>query len=260
MEEIIYISLDEAREEIKKRWNNVELRKKIEAELGDRFIPQFKNGPRGVLTRQISSPDNGFTFFYQCSKYVGVNPLTQEFWGDMFTHMNEEKKGYGRLRLTLENGEKKTADIMDFGKNERKILGECVLKSGEKLVDFHHKLLDFSGYSIEFFDNTDWYHSIGKAADYYYPLLLHYIAHGVLFETFFDEDDTSETSFTKNIVFPAIEKIKGKYGLAPIILRLYPKNQTTEEDFYWWSYPPNVNEYLLNYVKENSLPLKECKL
>lgn len=34
----IYVSLDEAREELKKRWNNIELRKKVEAELGENKI------------------------------------------------------------------------------------------------------------------------------------------------------------------------------------------------------------------------------
>ena len=38
---IKYFSLDEAREEIKKRWNDVELKKKVEEELGKNFIPFF---------------------------------------------------------------------------------------------------------------------------------------------------------------------------------------------------------------------------
>ena len=43
-----YFSLDEAREEIKKRWADEDLRRKVEEELGDKFIPEFKNEPRGV--------------------------------------------------------------------------------------------------------------------------------------------------------------------------------------------------------------------
>lgn len=52
----IYVSLDEARAEIKRRWNDAELKKKIEAELGEKFIPPFQKNPRVVLNRQIASP------------------------------------------------------------------------------------------------------------------------------------------------------------------------------------------------------------
>jgi len=58
-EKDIHLSLDEAREELKKRWNNAELKKAIEEELGDNFMPQFAEYPRGVLARQLSTPDNG---------------------------------------------------------------------------------------------------------------------------------------------------------------------------------------------------------
>jgi hypothetical protein len=255
----IYFSLDEAREELKKRWADTELRKKVEAELGENFIPNFGEKKRAVLTRQICSPDNGFTFFHQCAHYVNAEPYSWEFQGDIFTHLNEEKKGYGRLRLTLEDGTKATVDIMDFHANEKKPLGEAVLKTGEKLVDFHHNLLKNSGYPIDLQDNTNWFRNIGHAADYYYPLLLHFVAHGVLFETFFDEEDSSENTFTNSIVYPAIEKIKNKFGLTPIILRLYPQDQTDEEDFYWWSYPPEINDQLIKYAKKSQLLFKNVE-
>ena len=138
----VHISLDEAREELKKRWNNVELKKAIEEELGDNFMPQFKECPRGVSFRQVITPDNGLPLFFQGAKYVGTDPLVLEFHGDMFTHLSEEKKGLGRMRVTLEDDSKATVDIMDFHANEKKKLGECVLKTGENLIDFHHKLME----------------------------------------------------------------------------------------------------------------------
>ena len=61
----MYVSLDEARAELKRRWADVDLKKRIEAELGDLFMPTFANKPRGISFRQLCSPDNGFTFFYQ---------------------------------------------------------------------------------------------------------------------------------------------------------------------------------------------------
>ena len=253
----IYLSLDEAREEIQKRWNNLELRKKVEEELGENFMVNLQEKPRGVVFRQICSPDNGFTFFYQCSKYIGVEPLVVEYHDDMFTHMNEEKKGLGRLHLVTADESVVMADIMDFHENEKRKLGDCVLKAGEKLTDFHRSLFGVAGYKIELLENSKWFHNIGMAKEYYYYLLLHFVAHGVLFEYFsLDSREKGEAGFVEAIVLPNIEKIKEKFGVIPMLIRDYPENQTDKEDFYWWSYPPAVNEYLLNYVQKNKLALK----
>jgi len=254
-----YLSLDEARDELKQRWNNFDLKKKIEEELGDKFMPIFKENPRGVSFRQVCSPDNGFTFFYQCSKYIGVEPLIMEYHDDIFTHLNEEKKGLGRLRVLTNENQEAIVDIINFHDNEKKKLGECVLKTGEKLVDFHHNLFDVLKYKVDFIENSKWFKDIGKAQDYYYYLLLHFVAHGVLFETFYDEGDSNEDAFTSDVVMPTIEKIKNKFGLEPVLTRAYPTNQSEDEDFYWWSYPSIVNDSILKYAKNNHFDLKIIK-
>jgi len=255
--ENIYLSLDEAREELKKRWNNVELRKKIEKELGDKFMPKFSVAPRGVSFKQIFPAENGSNFFYQCAKYVGSEPLVIEYHDDIFTHLNEEKKGYGRLRVISDDNFKGTVDIMDFHAAEKKPLGDIKIKTGERLVDFHHNLLKMSGYDVEIFENSKWFHSIGKAKDYYYYFLLHFVAHGVLFETFsLDEREKGEKDFVDSIICKNVERISKKFGLKPIVVRSYPENQTDEEDFYWWCYPLNINNYILDYAKKNKLAFK----
>ena len=257
MNENIYISLDEAREELKKRWNDKDLKKKIEDELGGKFMVSFQKFPRGVTFRQVCSPDNGFTLFFQCAMYLGSRPLVLEYYDDIFTHMNEEKKGLGRLRVTLKDNTKAIVDIMNFHDNEKKMLKNVTLSSGEKLIDFYRKLFNISGYDVEFLENSNWFHNIGNASQYYYFLLLHFIAHGVLFETFFDEGISSEDKFTNEVIYPVIEKIKKKFGINPLIVRSYPANQENEEDFYWWSYPPIMNNYIIEYAKKNNLKLKK---
>jgi hypothetical protein len=252
----IYFSLDEARDEIKKRWNNVALKKKIEEELGNKFISNFKNNPRGITFRQLCSPDNGFTFFFQCAKYIDTDPMVLEYHDDIFVHLNEEKKGLGRLRVNLAKGIKAKADIMNFYENEKKKLGDCILKSGEKLTDFHQNLFKISGYEIDFLENSEWFHKIGNAQKYYYYLLLHFVAHGALFETFLDESDSNEDKFTHDIIMPSLKKIKEKFGISPLIIRLYSANQNDDEDFYWWSYPPYINNYLIDYVNNQKIEFK----
>lgn len=254
MNENIYISLDEAREELKKRWNDKELKKKIEDELGENFWPEFQSKPRGLLWRQLLSPDNGFTFFYQCSKYIGVEPLAFEFLGDLYMSFNEEKRGLGQLRIELEDGKKATVNIMEIHKWYKTPLSEVTLKSGEKLVDFHHNLINYSGYDIEVKDMTEWVKKIGKPVDVYYQYLLHFVAHGFLFEAFLAEE--KEKNFFSDVVAPNLKKIEDKFSLKPLLVKQYPNNQSDDEDFYWWSYPPNVNRYVLRYAEKNSLTFK----
>ena len=204
----IHISHDEARAELKKRWNNAELKSAIEKELGGNFIPLFATKPRVVLSRHVITPDNGLSLFFQGAKYVGGIPLVSEFNDDIFVSINEEKKGLGRLRVTIEDGIKATVDVMDFHANEKKKLGDCVLKVGGRLVDFHHDLFNVSGYNIDILDNSKWFTSIGRATNYYYPFFLHFVAHGVLFENVesYEENDGG-APFIRDVTTPAIQKI-----------------------------------------------------
>lgn len=251
-------SLDEARAEIRERWGNVELRQQIQEELGENFMPAFSQAPRGVLFQQLCSPGNGFTFFFQCANYVNAVPLVLEYHGDKFVHFNEEKKGLGRLRVVLEDGTRARVDIMEFHKYEMKALSDiAILKTGESLVEFHHGLFDVSGYRVELHDNTAWFSDFGGASGYYYSLLLHFLAHGVLFESFFVDEGEREMRFTHDVVMPAIHKLEQRYGLKPLIVGLYPESQDEAEDFYWWCYPPHVNDYIIKYAETHSLPLRD---
>ena len=260
MEDGIYVSLDEAREELKKRWNDLELRRKIEKELGDKFLPPFHDVPRAVFNHQICTPDNGLTFFYYCSKYIGAEPLAWENSNDLFVSFNEEKKGLGRLRVITNDGKKATVDIMNFHENEKRKLNECVLKNGKKLIDFHHELFNHCHCNVEIYDDDPkWLEDVSDVSRYYYLTFLHFIAHGVLFERFIlsPEEDKKEAIFTNEVILPIFEKIKRKFGIKPLIVRLYPENQSEEEDFFWWCYPSNVNDYIIQYAKENNYLIKE---
>lgn len=252
-ETIKYFSLDEAREEIKKRWNDVELRKKVEEELGDNLISFFKSDkPRSVSFRQLISPDNSFCLFQQEAKYLDTKPTIIEYLDDIFVSLNIEKKGYGRLRV-----DKGYVDIMDFHSNEKLPLKDIKTLKGEKIVDFHHNLIAESGLEVDIFDMSKWFKKIGKAKEYYYPLLLHFLTHGILFETFIcDSEDEKELEFTKKIILPTLKKIKDKFDLDPLIVKMYPDGQSDEEDIYWWSYPPYISKEILRYAKENALNIK----
>lgn len=254
------MSLDEAREEVARRKNDQELKKGIEAELGKHFLKGFGDFPRGISFRQLCSPDNGFMFFYQCSKYVGLDPLIMEYLDDMFVSFNEEKKGLGRLRIIQKDGKKTTVDIINFHENEKRKLGDVITKTNDSLADFHHNLFKISGVQVDFLEVSEWVHNIGRAAEYYYYFLLHFISHGVLFETFsLEEREGEEAKFVNDVITLNLEKIEKKFSLKPIIVRLYPEDQNDDEDFYWWSYPSYVNDHIIDYAKNNNLNFKNLK-
>lgn len=251
-----YFSLDDARAELAKRWNNVELRKAIETELGDLFWPEYRDRPRAHYGMQLISPDNSIMFYFYVSHYVGAVPFAGEFLGDTFSRLNRDKHGWGRLRAT-DGNRKLLIDLISFSASHKKKIADVITRSGEKLVDFHHRLFDITGHQIERRDLTAWHHAIGKPADYYYPFLLHFVAHGVWFENPLTADE-AENSFANAFIRPAMEKIEERFGFRPMIVRRLPneETQTEEEDFYWWCYPPKVNDYIVLYGKEHKLPMR----
>ena len=83
------------------------------------------------------------------------------------------------------------------------------------------------------------------------------MAHGVLFENVesYDENDGG-APFIRDVTTPAIQKIEEKFGLKPLIVRMYPQDQTDEEDFFWWDHPKSVDDYIVEYAKKNDFIIK----
>jgi hypothetical protein len=48
---------------------------------------------------------------------------------------------------------------------------------------------------------------------------------------------------------------KSRWGLAPIIVNLYPNSQTPA-DFYWWSYPPPLSRHIIEIARTHGLPMR----
>lgn len=251
-----YYSLDDARLELTKRWNTTELRKEIEAELGDLFWIEYRDKPRAHYGMQLISPDNSIMFYIYASHYVGAVPFAGEFLGDTYSRSNRDKHGWGRLRATAGKS-KLLIDLISFSSSHKKKICDVVTRTGERLVNFHHRLFDITGHQVERRDLTDWHHAIGKPADYYYPFLLHFVAHGVWFENPITADD-AENAFANAFILPAMQKIEERFGLRPMIIRRLPdeETQTNSEDFYWWCYPSKVNNYIVQYAREHALPVK----
>jgi hypothetical protein len=122
------------------------------------------------------------------------------------------------------------------------------LPTNIKLIDFHHNLLSKYYNNIPFKNYSDWFHKFKNPNEYYFYFLLNFVAHGIYFELFNTADNNREKSFINQNVILNIKKIKSLTGLDPIIVKLYPDNQTDEEDFYWFSYPTKIEEDIINIV------------
>ncbi|MFA6301047.1 MAG: hypothetical protein WC609_01710 [Candidatus Paceibacterota bacterium] len=258
MKNNIYYSLDEARGEIKRRWKDNNLKKKVEDFLASNFLPGLSTDePRAVLVRSIMSPDNGYDFFYLNAKYLGLKSLLSEYTDDLFIGLSEEKLGLSRIHLLWPDGTKKLADIVNFKEYHGKQLPEVRVVSGESLIDFHHNLFNISQYPTgEISEVSKYFKSYGKPKDYYPQYLANFICHGVLFENFETNPETHEYKFTEEVAIPAINFLEKKFGLSPIIVKLYPDNQNKDEDFFWWCYNKNINNSLVDYVNKNNCVLK----
>ncbi len=249
---IKYFSLDEAREEIKKRWANTELKKKIEEILGEYLFSDLTNEPKAVLCRSIASPDNGLNFFIDCSHYLDLKPLVIEYSEDKYVVMNEEKRGLTKLRIVNNNGNKEFIEIVDSNKEQGKKMSEVITKLNQniKLIDFHHDLLNRHYTNFLFKNYSDWFHKFKNPNEYYFYYLLNFVAHGVYFEVFDMTDSDREKSFVNQNVLLNLKKIRDLTGLDPIVVRLYPDNQTDDEDFYWFSYPSKIQNDIISLIKK----------
>lgn len=250
-----YFSLDDARRELHQRWGNVELRRHVEAFLGDRMYPGFDRWPRAFVSRFIASPDNGIDSFLWRCRYLNAPPLIGEYVGDTFLKLNPEKRGLGRLQLSLAEGGYCRVNIMDFNHQEKLPICDVVTKHGERLVDFHHRLWRMQGCDADVLDMTMAWKSLGKPIKYYVPFLAHFIAHGVIFENFLADEGEPKHQWCQDVLFPVLDTLQGEFGMGPIVVRMYPEHQTDDEDLFWWSYPKLINDYLLQFVREKGYTL-----
>jgi hypothetical protein len=242
-EDEFYISIEEAKKEIQKRWNNIELRKKVEEYLGKDIPEGFKNEPRAVLFRNIITPDLESTYFIEIAKKMNLKPYGLEYTKDKFCTRNSDKIAFGKLAFfekRNKNGEAiiHYAKIIDMKKDDNKKLCDIQTFSGENLVEFHHNWLEKNiQKSLELYDMSEWVSNNGQSAkEYYKKFLAFFICHGVLFENFIL--DGEEKAFTLDTFLPAFTLVENIFGCKPLIVSAMPKESFGDK--YWWCYSNDV--------------------
>jgi hypothetical protein len=241
MDENLYLTPEEALEELRKRQENKELQRAVEEYLGT--IPEpFQNGPRSVLFRNIISPTTEFLHFLQKSYELELNPVGIEHTRDKFSTRNQDKMMLAKL-LLLQGKDKHgnpivhKKNIIDIKLNDNKTFREILTLGNESLPHFHHCLLrSYLTETPDLYDLSDWLlNDSVDAQEYYKKFLALFITHGILFETFVTND--SEAQFATSVVIPAFESISTHFGLKPLII----KNTSGVDNLqYWTSFPGDV--------------------
>jgi len=92
----IYTPLSIAKKEIRKRWNDKELRKKVEDFLGE--IPEiFKKEPSAVLARHVTAPNSEFFHFLELVRLTSLKPVNLEYLKDKYVSCNPAKLYLGKM-------------------------------------------------------------------------------------------------------------------------------------------------------------------
>ncbi len=251
----IYTPIGVAREEIKRRWNDKELRKKIEGLLGKDLPDVFRKEPRAILFRAILTPNFENSYFSDLMDLIELKPICAELYVDKFCTMNKDKVRLGKM-VFLHRSQKNKCDIItkrvviDFDASEKKPFNEIKTLNNKDFVEFHHHLYKKQYKEImEIFDASYLKKDGDSAKEVYERIFGICLINGVLFENFIAKDDEHEKKFSENVVLPAFKSVCDKFGLKPLIVPLLPlKNEEREE---WDWYPGHLEKEMHDFFKEN---------
>jgi len=247
----IYTPLSEAKAELERRWDDPELKKKVEEYLGDNLPLPLRGEPRALCTFHVATSNWAFFHFWKASQEINLKPLVFEYTDDLFVTTNFDKASLAKMifyhgrddnNKMITSGE----HIIDLGgKNEKKKIREIETLWGESLVDFHHRTLNTFYDNLEIYDGSDDYHKLGKnPKEYYKYIFAFYIRNGILFENYLLS--SKEKKFTEEVLFPAFEFVWKKFGVKPLIVPITPQNEADGK--HWWCYP----EYIKTLLKKTT--------
>jgi hypothetical protein len=245
----IYTPLEEAKKELEKRWNDKELRGKVEKLLGGDIPKFFKDEPRVAYVRDIISPNNEFFYFWDTAKDTNIKPVLIEYSVGKFVAKNINK--YHLCRMYFHHGVGKhggnkieCTNVVNFNTMEGKKLKKIETLWGENFIDFHHDLLGKSAPEVnpdDIVDFSRWFDKHKKMTKHWY---LHYLAlfvcYGILFENFILAN--GEKEFTEKKILPSLRALVKKLGVKPLIVPIAPVE--SENNLYWWLYPGHIKEHV----------------
>ncbi len=251
----MYMSFNDAIQELEKRKSNTELATAIKKYFPYDIPEPLRTEQRCVLFRQVATPNFEIRRFLFLTGFSNLKPLLWEYYADKFTSNNVMKKYLGKIPIIT--GYSKTGaqltqfkTIIDFNKSNGIPLLDVKTKNNISLIELHHELFKHCGISHKkdmFFDSSKWFNQIGGTAnEYYISFMALFLQNNIWFENFIF-DDVHERKFLKEIVLPGIKRLYDETGFKPLIVALEPTD--IENNMFWYSYPENVGKYLNDKVQ-----------
>lgn len=251
----IYTNLTDASKEIKKRWDDVKLKRKVEEYLGG-DIPEFLNQkPCLVLFRNIATPNNEVSIMIDFAIKSGLDFIVLEFTKDRFVAFNKDKQllvapsiymgksNHGKDRIYK-------MQVTDVNESQGKTFNEIKTIWGESLVDFHHMILKqrYPETTGKVFEFSGWLENHGgRAKEYYKQFIALFIRNCVLVECFGSAKD--EVVFFNSIFKPSFDIVKKEFDLKPLIVELSTHDSLTNQ--IWWYYRDSIKDLIDGHIHRN---------
>lgn len=239
----MYTTLEEAKEELRKRWKDTELRHQVREYVGG--VPEnMEHAPKAVLFRSLATPNFEYRLFTGIVRRAGLKPLFLEHSEDRFCTMNEDKIAMAKMTFYHGKGKRRgpktsVKKLIDFNLGNGTTFSNLRTLSGDNFIWFHKQLFDQTHVNGEFHDMAPWYKKRGSTPSSYYHLVMSlFVCNGILFENFLMRG--SEGEFTKEVAMPAIDTVAKHFGLKPLIVRLRP--ECSECMPFWNWYPGELDE------------------
>lgn len=251
----IYTSLSVAKEEIWRRWNDKELRKKVEDFLGGDVPEVFRgNAPVAVLSRDVISPNKEFIYFMDLVQETDLDSVFLEYLDGKFVARNFNKYHLCKMFFYDGTGKRRgneinTFNVVNFNKMEGKKIKDIKTINGKSFVDFHHKILKEAAPEIQIdkiYDISLWFNKHRKISEYYAHYLALFLCYGVLFDNFIMKN--GEGDFTQKKIIPSFKKLEELFGIKPLVVPLTPIKD--EGELYWWCYPNSVRLFVDRCIKK----------
>ena len=231
----IYSTLSVALAELERRKMS-DLPKRVEKYFKSLPPPDFlEKKPFAIYAPSLVTPNLELMYLLSMLPHLSFRTEFLEYQQDKFVHINVTKRALGNLTFVKQglHGAKlpsSSVRVVDFDAYQGKPLTDVLTKSGEKLTDFHHRLLQKHPTSTTIVprDFSEWFRaaSLFDSELSYLRYLGLFITDGILFGNFTSEK--YESSFTLKKVIPAVERLISLFGVTPLIVPIEPPG-TDEE-------------------------------
>jgi hypothetical protein len=242
-----YTPISEAIELARHRKSDHTLRARIEKSIRGDIPSHFSmTEPILYLSRHIATPNYETLRFIEIAKPYQLPLIIGQDRKAKFVSKNPTKRCLGKLSVV--SGMTRYQDeilenftVVNFNEVDGKPFTSIETIFKDNIVDFHNNLLhEVYPKEVTVVDEDAWVdsHFRGDLGKQYEEILSLCVVHGVLFESFPDD----EIEFFNEIFVPAFDAVTKKFGHKPLVVEHISDEMELERD--WNSYPSVIYPYL----------------